>query len=498
MGPGAKVLSNSWGGPGYSSSLASAISYSNSKGCLFVTAAGNDSRNNDVSPSYPANYPIANVISVASSTSSDTMSSFSNYGVGTVHLAAPGSDIASTYPTSAYSYLSGTSMACPFVSGALALLYSVSPSLSVTEAKSKLMSSVDVLPAFTGKTISGGRINVTKLVTGTTGGSTPPPSGGGSTPPPSGGGSTPPPSTSEFLLLGTGEAGTNTLVESDLAGGSSSMEVFGSDNASGEVLVAGGDVLPESGTEIVVAHGTGGKNKVSVLSSKGTVLSSFTAFSSSENPSGKVNIHVAEVIASNAGKEIICGTCPTGASKVNVYSATGTLLSSFVVTGNAGGELYVAGGELLSSSPGAEILVGSGLSGPSSIACFSATGTLIFASSPLTTAGKPITVGIGDVHSAAGTEMLFSFSNTVYVYSFSASTYVSAFTAFSASSNPSGKVNIAVGELISSVSGAEIYVGTGTGGTSEAKIFSGAGTVVATSTVFSSNPGGEVHVGVTK
>ena len=111
------VSNNSWGGGSYSTSLATAIQASANAGILFVAAAGNETNNNDAIASYPSGYTSANVLAVASTTSSGTLSSFSNYGATTVDIGAPGSSIYSTYLSDSYAYLSGTSMAAPQVSG---------------------------------------------------------------------------------------------------------------------------------------------------------------------------------------------------------------------------------------------------------------------------------------------------------------------------------------------------------------------------------------------
>lgn len=125
---GARVISNSWGGGGYSKLLDDAVQRAINQGVIIVAAAGNDGTNNDTSPSYPANY--TNVIAVGSSDSYDYQSSFSNFGVKSVHVFAPGSSILSTYPNGQYRVLSGTSMAAPQVSGAIALAVSLRPRVS--------------------------------------------------------------------------------------------------------------------------------------------------------------------------------------------------------------------------------------------------------------------------------------------------------------------------------------------------------------------------------
>jgi subtilisin family serine protease len=119
---GADILNNSWGGGGFSQPLYNSIKRAAQAGVLFTAAAGNSGVDNDTQPHYPANYDVANVISVASINSSGNLSSFSNYGKASVDMAAPGQDIFSTWPAGQYRSISGTSMATPHVSGAAALL----------------------------------------------------------------------------------------------------------------------------------------------------------------------------------------------------------------------------------------------------------------------------------------------------------------------------------------------------------------------------------------
>ncbi|QJB46713.1 S8 family serine peptidase [Dolichospermum flos-aquae] len=157
---GVKLTNNSWGGGGYSQALSDVINAAGQQGALFIAAAGNSSQNTDINPAYPASYNLANIISVASTTRTDSLSSFSNYGLTSVDLGAPGSDIYSTTPNNTYSTYSGTSMASPHVTGAAALLWSQNPTWTAQQVKNTLMQTGDSISALAGKTVSGKRLNV--------------------------------------------------------------------------------------------------------------------------------------------------------------------------------------------------------------------------------------------------------------------------------------------------------------------------------------------------
>jgi subtilisin family serine protease len=154
-----RVLSNSWGGGPYEPALFDEINRASANDILFVAAAGNSASNNDVTPSYPASYNTPNMVAVAATDNRDGLASFSNYGPTSVHLGAPGVDVLSTTPGANYTYLSGTSMATPHVSGGAALLLS-RQSLNTAQLKSALLNSVDPIPALAGLTVTGGRLNV--------------------------------------------------------------------------------------------------------------------------------------------------------------------------------------------------------------------------------------------------------------------------------------------------------------------------------------------------
>src|SRR5207302_3159959 len=132
---------------------ADAISAMGQSGALFLAAARHEGPNSAVQHHYPSGYSLPNVISVAATTSSDTLASFSNFGTQTVMLGAPGSIIFSTLPNNQYGFLSGTSMATPHVTGAAALLCAQNPNLSVNQLRALLSFNGDIQPALQGKTL---------------------------------------------------------------------------------------------------------------------------------------------------------------------------------------------------------------------------------------------------------------------------------------------------------------------------------------------------------
>ena len=162
---GAKVMNNSWGGGDYDMALEDTIRAAGSAGMLFVASAGNDDgSNNDDVPQYPSGYDLDNVIAVLSTDNDDQLSDHSNYGPTFVDIGAPGGDpdceIYSCYKNGGYYYGYGTSMAAPHVTGACALIWSVSPSLPHTEVKDIILRTADPLGSLAGRCVSGGRLNL--------------------------------------------------------------------------------------------------------------------------------------------------------------------------------------------------------------------------------------------------------------------------------------------------------------------------------------------------
>jgi len=166
---GAKVINMSLGGGSKSQAQTDAVTYAVNKGVVVVAAAGNDSSS---TPSYPGGLP--NVVSVASTDNMDKKSSFSNFG-SWVKVTAPGTNIYSTLPTSAfglqqkktlslnYDYLSGTSMAAPIVSGVVALVWASQYGTSSDAVIQRLYATADKI-AGTGQYWQYGRVNAARAV----------------------------------------------------------------------------------------------------------------------------------------------------------------------------------------------------------------------------------------------------------------------------------------------------------------------------------------------
>ncbi len=163
-GVNVRIISASWGSHQKSNALRDAIKRAGDEGILFIAAAGNSGDDSDKRPHFPAGYELPNMVSVAALDRNDALAVFSNYGAKSVHIAAPGQEILSTWLDEGFYVASGTSMATPEVSGVAALILSVNPKLSVKELRDKLFNSVDKLDSLKGKVATSGRINAAKAV----------------------------------------------------------------------------------------------------------------------------------------------------------------------------------------------------------------------------------------------------------------------------------------------------------------------------------------------
>jgi subtilisin family serine protease len=163
-GVNVRVISASWGSTQKSRALRDAIKRAGDEGVLFVAAAGNNSDDSDRRPHFPAGYDLPNMVSVAALDRNDQLASFSNYGAKSVHIAAPGKEILSTWLKGEFYIASGTSMATPEIAGVAALILSTNPKMGVKELRDRLFNSVDKLDSLKGKVVTGGRINAAKAV----------------------------------------------------------------------------------------------------------------------------------------------------------------------------------------------------------------------------------------------------------------------------------------------------------------------------------------------
>jgi subtilisin family serine protease len=156
----ADIINASWGSEDSSPKLLEAITNARNAGIMFVTASGNYGNNNDINPIYPANFNLVNIVSVAAIDEFSFLDDFSNFGSNTVHVAAPGKNILSTYLNSSYESLSGTSMATPIVTGIIGLLMQYHPKSSYLEIKNALMKGCIENENLSDKVICRGRVNI--------------------------------------------------------------------------------------------------------------------------------------------------------------------------------------------------------------------------------------------------------------------------------------------------------------------------------------------------
>ena len=130
---------------------------------LYVIAAGNDGHNNDTTPTYPCAIPAPNIVCVGATDNRDARASFSNVGATSVDLFAPGVGILSTYGAG-YGSMSGTSMATPHVAGALALMRQAAPTLNAAQLKQGVLDGADRVPALSGLSVTGARLNAANAI----------------------------------------------------------------------------------------------------------------------------------------------------------------------------------------------------------------------------------------------------------------------------------------------------------------------------------------------
>lgn len=162
---GAHIINYSGGGTEYSREEEEAIKEAEKKGILFVAAAGNERSNSDKHHYYPADYQLSNIISVTAIDPSTEVLSSSNYGVETVDIAAPGQNILSCLPGNSYGYMTGTSQATAFVSGAAALVMAKKQDFKSESVKKYILSTGDAQTQLASKTRTSRQLNLYKALT---------------------------------------------------------------------------------------------------------------------------------------------------------------------------------------------------------------------------------------------------------------------------------------------------------------------------------------------
>ena len=165
---GAAIINSSFGSTEENPALYEMITNTNA---LFVCAVGNNRRDMDVMPSYPAAYRLSNVISVGSVNADGGLSFFSNYSANLVDITAPGRDIVSALPSGQIGLLSGTSMSTAYVTGIAAVLLSQSPDMTPSELRERILSSADRLSNLQTTVNYGRRANMANTLAGVVGSS---------------------------------------------------------------------------------------------------------------------------------------------------------------------------------------------------------------------------------------------------------------------------------------------------------------------------------------
>jgi subtilisin family serine protease len=369
---GADIINLSFVGLNSSQALRRSIDRAVDKGIMVVAAAGNEKEHGhgydlDRTPMYPVCYP--NVIGVGAVDTLDQKAEFSSYGLECVDISAPGVSI---FSTSVYApeqevnkrslnkyydgYWAGTSMATPIVSGSLALIKSVNPSLRSEEAVNILFKEADDINKLNPEYVSqlgAGRIDLQKavrFVEENLKGRRP-----------------------RMILAPYSEQISRIKVMDDDNNLRSEFLSYG-ENFRGGVNIAGGDVDGDGSMEIITGAGAGGGPHVRVFDRYGDLKSQFFAY----NSNFRGGVKVAAVDVNGDGKEeIITGAGAGGGPHVRVFNGSGALKEEFFAySPYFRGGVYVAGGDVDGDGK-EEIITGAGAGGGPHVRVFNGSGNVV-------------------------------------------------------------------------------------------------------------------------
>ena len=362
---GADVINLSFAGNESHATLRSAVQNAYNRGVVIVAALGNDGRNVNSDPVYPAclrSHTVDWVIGVTATNSSDEGSNFTNYGSDCADIAAPGEGIFGLGYTEDSSeardselYIGpwdGTSMASPIVAGAAALLKSYYPTISVDNVRSALKLSVDpAYPTSGSGSLGAGRLNIARAleVAAALVGAQPETTDEEASDPETDTTDTSTDETSDetsdfegtqdsYMVLGA-RAGSAPWVNVWRADGVAyaSFLAFG-ESFTGGVQVAVDDLNDDNSIEVVATPGVGGGPQVRVFTVSGALINDFFAYDESSRQG--VSATLGDVTGDGV-EEIVTAVGAGVSNDVIVFDQDGTELSRFTVEGFQEGTRFV-------------------------------------------------------------------------------------------------------------------------------------------------------------